>query len=211
MARAAAPTSGRAEIRMPRIRHWWDDCTWTAFAASVEARAASASTPPQIAPRVQLPAAEVPEIALCSPSNPRHTGPSAAEQKLEERHVVFLESLLELGIEKRDQLQMECDDLSDRISTMRHERDQLQTQLRDLNSQVPTLSRERDELLAAVTPLRTELADLQTKDQELGELESEIRALRDQKASLDREIVSQLRTSTEGLRTPPNEYRFHDS
>ena len=209
MARAAAPASGRPELRMPKIRHWWDDCTWIAFAASVEERASSASTTPQITTRIQRSAAQIPELASCPPSNPLHNGPYAAEQELEQQHTFFRQSLLELGVEKRGQLQMEFDDLSNKISTMRHERDQLQTEFRDLNVQVPTLSRQRDELLAAVTPLRTELADLHMKDQELRQVESEIRALRNQKSSLDREILSQLRAFSEN--TSPKKYRFDDS
>lgn len=216
MVRPTAHASGRAEPLMPRIRHWWEDCTWTAFAASVEERAASASTGRKITTRVQRIPEQIPELATRPLSNPRHIGPFSSEREFEGQHTPFRQSLLDLGIrerdrllEERDQLQMESADLSNKISTMRRERDQLQTELSDLHDQVPTLSRERDELLAIVAPLRTELVDLHLKDQELRQLESEIQALRHQKSSLDREILPQLRGSTE--KTSPNKHRFHDS
>jgi hypothetical protein len=204
MARATAPVGRRSEIPMPRIRPWWDDCTWTAFAASVEARAAAATTVRQVATPVQRSAARIPALAPSTPPDPRGDGPCAEYGESKGQ-------LVELTTIERDRLRTEAAELINTMSTMRHERDKLHMELRDLNSQVPILSRERDELLAAVTPLRAELADLQMKDQELRQLESEIQALRYQKCSLDREILSELRRSTDKLRTSPRKYRFDDS
>ena len=213
MARATAPANGYPDVRMPRIRRWWDDSAWTAFAASVDERAGSSSASSTLAAGVRKgAAARIPELASSPPSNScdQQTDPDG---RVAEDQAAFLrQSLLEFRRMEHDELELELADLGNKLPTLRLERDQLQMELRDLNRQVPALTRERDELLAAVTPLRAEWAELQTKGRELEQIESEIQALRFQKASLDRELLSELRRSTESLKTTANKKnRFHDS
>ena len=203
MVRATAPVGGRSDIRMPRIRPWWEDRTWTAFAASVEARAASAATVRQVASRIKRSAAPIPEL----PPSP-NPGPDLDEPDGSDAACTAHRG--EVTARELDQIRSEATQLRGKLSAMRQERDLLHRELCDLHVEVPSLSRERDELLAAVIPLRAELADLQTKDQELTRLVSEIQALRHQKSSLDREILAELRRSTDDLRNPPRR-RFDDS
>ncbi len=211
MARVTAPVNGHSDLKMPRIRRWWDDAAWTAFAATVEERAGSSSPSPNLGSGVRRCAARIPELASRPPSIS-----SDHRQDLEgrafEEHAAFLrQSLLEFRLMEHHELELELADLGNTLPTMRHERDRLQRELGDLNHQVPALARERDELLASVTPLRAELAELQGKGRELKQVEAEIRELRSQKASLDRELLSELRRSTETLETTSNKNRFHDS
>ena len=189
---------------MPRIRPWWDEAGWTEFAASVTERAISAVTAGQAASRLEGPVMPIPELV------PSGSSKSPADGRCGEAGE-FAEQATELAMRPRDQLRSEASELGDQIWRLRQQRDQLRTELEGLNDQVPDLRRERDELLAAVAPLRTELADLPVKHHELDQLESQIQALRHQKSSLDREILSDLRRSTENLRIPPNGRRFDDS
>ena len=199
MARATAPVGGRPELRLPRIRPWWDDSAWTAFASTVEERAASAALVRPVAASADTPAGRVPELTA-------DTRPESGDGEPErEARRTGLTSMV------RDLLRKEVTDLSIEISLMRHGRDQLREELRELNDRLAILGGERDGLLAAVTPLRAELAELQSKDRQLGRLESEIQALRHQKASLDREILNALRGTTESPRGLASKRRFDDS
>lgn len=211
MARATAPANGHPDLRLPRIRRWWDDSAWTAFEASVEERAGSSSAPSTLATGVRKCAARIPELASGPPSTPHDHQTDPDGREAQEQAAFLRQSLLEFRIMEHHELELELADLGNRLPTMRYERDRLQMELRDLNRQVPALTRERDELLEAVTPLRAELAELQTRDRELKQVESEIQELRSQKASLDRELLSELRRSTENLKTTVNKNRFHDS
>ena len=112
---------------------------------------------------------------------------------------------------ERDELLDAVTPLRAEVPSLSHERAELLDAVTPLRAEVSTLSRERDELLAAVTPLRAEVTELRTQRQELKVLRSEIEELRHQKASLDQELLSELRRSTETLRTSPTRQRFDDS
>jgi hypothetical protein len=217
MTETTASAERYPDFHIPKILRWWDGGTWTAFAASVEARAVSAravSTPtaPRTRARVELSPARIPELVRGpSPRPGRHEVTSAERRDLEMEVAQLRRTLAELGVTERDQLWMELADLNSQIPTMRDERDQLWMELADLNNEIPTLGDERNGLLAEVTPLRAEVADLRSKQSELKSLKSEIRALRIQKSSLDRELRAEIRGSAEKPASSRTRYKFDDS
>ncbi len=212
MARGTTISERHPCLQVPRTHRWWDGRTWTAFAASVEARAVAAPGPPRFAAPAGHSATAIPELAPLPDPGPGCDGRTGDDTLgLADEVAVLRRTLVTLGVTERDRLRTELVDLKNTIPRMVRERDRLRTELVDLNGKVPTLHRERDELLAAVTPLRAELTELRTKQQELKVLRSEIEELRHQKSSLDKELLSELRRSTENLRSTPTRHRFDDS
>jgi hypothetical protein len=205
------------DFHIPKILRWWDGGPWTAFAASVEARAvsaraASAPTATRVRARVRPTPARIPELVRGpSPRPGRPEATSAGRPELEMEVARLRRRLADLGVTERDRLWMELADLNSQIPTMRSERHQLRTELAYLNNEIPTLGDERNGLLAEVTPLRAEVADLRSKQQELRTLKSEIQALRHQKSSLDRELLAEIRESTEKPAPSRTRFKFHDS
>jgi prefoldin subunit 5 len=217
MTETAASADRYPDFHIPKILRWWDGGPWTAFAASVEARAvsaraASAPTATRTRAPVELSPARIPELVRGpSPRPGRRQAAPADRQKLEAEVAQLRRTLAELGVTERDRLWMELADLNSQIPAMRHERDQLQTELADLNNEIPTLGDERNGLLAEVTPLRAELVDLRSKQSELKSLKSEIRTLRHQKSSLDRELLAEIRGTSEKPANARSRYKFDDS
>jgi len=212
MTEAIAPAGWYPDVQIPELLRWWDGCTWTAFAASVDALAVSTPAPSQVPTRVDPPPARIPELAPSPESDPcPDEGMFVGRHELEEEVAQLRQTLDELGVTEPDQLWMELVDLNSQIPAMRYERDQLRIELVDLERQIPTLSDEREQLLAVITPLRAEVTDLRSKQQELTSLQSEIHELRHQKSSLDRELLSHLRESAEEVRSARTKHRFHDS
>ncbi len=217
MTETSASADRYPDFHIPKILRWWDGGTWTAFAASVEARAVSAratATPaaPRSRGRVKPSPARIPELVRSPPPRPGpHRSSSTERRELEMEVAQLRRTLAELGVTERDRLWMELADLNSQIPALRHERDQLRTELADLNDEIPTLGEERNELLAEVTPLRAELADLRSKQHELKSLKSEIHTLRHQKSSLDRELLDEIRGLAEKPASSRSRHKFHDS
>jgi uncharacterized coiled-coil DUF342 family protein len=156
--------------------------------------------------------APIPELPPAPDPGPSCEGRAVDDTRgLADQGARLRRTLVDLGVTDRDRLRAELVALKNTVPKMARERDRLRTELVELSGEVPTLSRERDELLAAVTPLRAEVTELRTQRQELKALRSEIEELRHQKASLDQELLSELRRSTETLRTSPTRQRFDDS
>jgi uncharacterized coiled-coil DUF342 family protein len=112
---------------------------------------------------------------------------------------------------ERDDLRNEVRGLAREVPTMRQERDVLRTELQDLTGKVPTLRQERDDLLAAAAPLRAEVADLRGSQEELLALRSEIQALRQRKAALDKSLAGPPKTAQKFGTGRAKGQRFHDS
>jgi hypothetical protein len=212
MTDVTAPPDWYPDTHIPEFLRWWEGCTWTAFEASVEALALSPSTSPPIQSRADPRPARIPDLATTPPAGPcRHEGIVVEKQELEEEVAQLRQTLDELGVTERDRLWMELVDLNSQIPTLRCERNHLRTELVELGSRVPALRRERDELLATITPLSSEVTDLRGQQQELATLRSQIQELRHQRASLDAELVAQLRESTEQPSSTRSRHKFHDS
>lgn len=136
--------------------------------------------------RVRSTPARVPELAphAAAPES-RHCGESGPE--LEHEIVQLVQASAEPSVIKRDEFRIE---------------------LVNLESQISALKGERDELLGAAVALSAVVSDLQSKQQELIFLRSEIEALRNRKSSLERSMTS-LHRPTGGIRWGRTE--FHDS
>jgi cell division protein FtsL len=211
MAEVIAPADRDSDVQIPQVLRWWDSGTWAAFEASVDALAVTSTTPAQVPTRTDPRPGGIPELVLGETPKDADDGAFAGRRALEEEVAQLRRTLDELGVTERDQLWMEVVDLNSQIPAMRHEREQLRIEVVDLNSQLPAMRHEREELLAAVAPLRAEVTDLRSKQQELASIRSEIRQLRHQKSALDRELLAELRSSTEESGRARNRHRFHDS
>lgn len=159
--------------------------------------------------RVRPSPARVPELVPSAPPEPRHSGEE--ERELGGEVPQLFQAVEESALIERDELRIELVDLKRQIPALRLERDELRMELVDLNNQIPALRRERDELLAAGIPLIAEVTDLQSKQQQLISLRSEIQALRRRKSSLEKSITG-LRRPTEMIKRGRTENRkFDDS
>jgi hypothetical protein len=116
--------------------------------------------------RVRSTPARVPELAPDAASESRHCG--VLRPELEGEVVELFQASAEPWISQRDEFRIEVVDLKRQISALR---------------------RERDELLAAAVALSPVVSDLQSKQQELMSLRSEIQALRKRKSSLESPIA----------------------
>jgi len=200
------------DLQIPKPLRWWDCSTWTEFAASVDERAVSTATSPLVRAHVQSSTARIPEmVSTLDPEPCQQEELFVGMRQLEAEVAQLRQTLEELRLTELRQLRTDLVELISQIPTMKHERNQLRTELVDLNGQITNLSRERDELLAAVAPLNAEVRELRLTQQEMTLLKAEIQALRCQKSSLDRELLAELRKSTEQFRSPPTRFKVHDS
>ena len=200
------------DLQIPKPLRWWDCSTWTEFAASVDERAVSTATSPLVRAHVQSSTARIPEmVSTLDPEPCQQEELFVGMRQLEAEVAQLRQTLEELRLTELRQLRTDLVELISQIPTMKHERNQLRTELVDLNGQITNLSRERDELLAGVAPLNAEVRELRLTQQEMTLLKAEIQALRCQKSSLDRELLAELRKSTEQFRSPPTRFKVHDS
>jgi len=200
------------DLQIPKPLRWWDCSTWTEFAASVDERAVSTATSPLVRAHVQSSTARIPEmVSTLDPEPCQQEELFVGMRQLEAEVAQLRQTLEELRLTELRQLRTDLVELISQIPTMKHERNQLRTELVDLTGQITNLSRERDELLAAVAPLNAEVRELRLTQQEMTLLKAEIQALRCQKSSLDRELLAELRKSTEQFRSPPTRFKVHDS
>ena len=200
------------DLQIPKTLRWWDCSTWTEFAASVDERAVSTATSPPVQAHFQPSTVRIPEmVSTLDPEPCQQEELFVGMRQLEAEVAQLRQTLEELRLTELRQLRTDLVELNMQIPTMKHERNQLQTEVVDLTDQITTLSRERDELIAAVTPLNAEARELQLAQQEMTLLKAEIQALRCQKSSLDRELLAELRRSTEQFRSPPTRFKVHDS
>ena len=212
MVQVTAPADRYPDLQIPKTLRWWDCSTWTEFAASVDARAVSTATSPPVRAHVQSSTARIPEmVSTLDPESCQQAELFIGMRQLEAEVAQLRQTLEELRLTELRQLRTDLVELISQIPTMKHERNQLRTELVDLNGQITNLSRERDELLAAVAPLNAEVRELRLTQQEMTLLKAEIQALRCQKSSLDRELLAELRKSTEQFRSPPTRFKVHDS
>jgi len=207
MVQVTAPADGYLDLQIPKPLRWWDCSTWTEFEASVEARAISTATDSHVQPST----ARIPELVSHDSKTCHQAELFIGKRQIEAEVAQLRQTLEDLRLTELRKLRMDVAELNNQLPSMKHERNQLQTELVDLTGEISNLSRERDQLLAAVIPLNAVVRDLRSKQQEVILLKAEIQALRCEKSSLDRELLVELRRSTEQFRSPPIQFKVHDS